>query len=365
MCRLTIEARWRIIVAWEELQSIPEAAKQLSYSQRLVRHWVQRYNASGGVEDLPRSGRKHSLSDQAKATAHDLLLSNQHGGAQHVAERLFELGLSHKQVGRNTIIRAARLVAKQRGNKIKAYRGKPQKILSMLTKQRRLKFSKEQRTRSWKAVMFTDRKKFNFYHPGTSVLPVTWGTTARDRQAYTVNHAACVNLYAGVTQFGMTKIHVVAGTTKHKAPYANKQGGQARNITAMEYRDVLTKTLLPEGRRLFGTQGISTWVLQQDNDPTHRSASAIVDGYNLKHGCSISVLKDWPPSSPDLSLIETVWAYLQGKMDKKGCKTFDEFKAALIKEVKAVPRHYTKKLFAGMPKRLAACITLEGDLTGY
>jgi len=77
------------------------------------------------------------------------------------------------------------------------------------------------------------------------------------------------------------------------------------------------------------------------------------------------VLKDRPPSSSDLSLIENVWAYLQAKMDAKGCKTFPEFRAALEKEVKAVPQHYTKRLFARMSKRVAACITLEGDLTKH
>jgi transposase len=85
-----------------ELQSIPAAAQRLSYSQRLVTCWVQRYIASGGVEDLPRSGRKHALNDQAMATAHELLLSNHHGGAQNVAGRLFDLGISLKQLGRKS-----------------------------------------------------------------------------------------------------------------------------------------------------------------------------------------------------------------------------------------------------------------------
>jgi hypothetical protein len=53
------------------------------------------------------------------------------------------------------------------------------------------------------------------------------------------------------------------------------------------------------------------------------------------------------------------------KRDAKGCKTFPKFRAALEKEVKAVPQHYTRRLFAGMSKRVAAFITMEGDLTKH
>jgi hypothetical protein len=106
-------------------------------------------------------------------------------------------------------------------------------------------------------------------------------------------------------------------------------------------------------------------VLQQGNDPTHRYVADIVDGYNLKHGCNAFVLKDWAPSSPELSLIENAWAYLQAKMDAKGCKNYPEFRAALVKEVKAVPQNCTKRLLAEMDKRVASHITLEGDLTKH
>jgi hypothetical protein len=213
--------------------------------------------------------------------------------------------------------------------------------------------------------MFTDRKKFHFNYPGAKVSLSAWVVQGEERRAYTVNHASCVNVYAGVTKYGMTAMHVVAGTTGHKSSYLNKKGSGARNITAMEYKDVLTKTLLPKGRQIFAAQGISDWVFQQDNDPTHKVAHDVVATYNHKHACNVSLLPSWPPSSPDLSLIENVWAYLQARMNAKGCKTFAEFKSELKKEMKAVPQSYTKKLFAGMQRRLQECINKEGNLTKH
>jgi len=366
MTRLSAKKRYEIVLTYEQLQDISKTARHLSYSHSLVKRWVSRFQATGGVADLPRIGRTHALSPSASKAALDLLLGNQHGGAVGVAKKLLDFGITEGVVHKTTVIRAARRIAQQRGLKIKAFTGTPKKMLSAATKLKRLAFCEKHKNSSWKHVMFTDRKKFAFSNPGVKVHPVTWGVTGGERRAPAPNHAAVVNVYAGITSFGMTKLHVVAGTTSHKTAYLTKQGKGARNITAMEYRDVLTKTLQPEGRRIFGAaQGISSWVLQQDNDPSHNGATAVVSDYNQKNGSSIRVMHGWPPSSPDLSLIENVWAYLQARMDGKGCTTFTEYKAALREEAKTMSKDYCKRLFAGMQRRVQSCITNKGDLTKH
>jgi hypothetical protein len=269
-------------------------------------------------------------------------------------------------VHKTTIIRAARRVAKEEGFRIRALRGKPSKKLPEATVQKRLGFSQRHLAWSWNHVMFTDRKKFAFRYPGSKVYPVTWVKEGeRGREANSINHASVVNVYAGITRYGVTKLHVVAGTTGLKSSYTNKKGAQSKNITAAEYRDVLSKTLLPEGRRLFSGAGLSTWVLQQDNDPTHKVAGSVLQEYNKKNASSITLMTGWPPSSPDLSLIENLWAHLDAKMDSLGLKTFAEYKAALVREAKAVPKEYCQRLFAGMQKRLRSCIGEGGQMTKH
>jgi hypothetical protein len=230
---------------------------------------------------------------------------------------------------------------------------------------KRLDFSQRHLTKAWRHVMFTDRKKFAFYYPGFKVHAVSWVASGQEREGCKVNHAPVVNVYAGLTRYGLTAAHIVAGTTGRRSKYYTKKGAESKNITSAEYRAVLEKTLLPEGKRIFRSQGISSWVLQQDNDPTHKVASGVVKEYNKKKGTNISMLPFWPASSPDLSLIENVWAFVGARMDARGRKTFSDYQAALILELKAVPKEYCQRLYAGMQKRLQDCIAKEGGKTRH
>lgn len=315
--------------------------------------------------DRPRPGRKSTMTAADQATALKLLMDGELGGAAGVARALLDQQTTSRLLHKTTIIRNARKEATRQLFKLRALVGKPKKMLTAAAMAKRLQFAMGQLPDDWRCVMFTDRKRFNFRNPGVKVHRVSWVRNGQRREACGVNHPSGVNVYAGITPYGMTAFHEVAGTTGYKSPYTNKKGAPARNITGTQYVDVLTDTLLPEGRRLFLGQGITSWVLQQDNDPTHKVALNVVKQYNKKHGTNVTLLPGWPPSSPDLSLIETVWAYLDARMDSLGCQNFTEYKAALAREFKAVSKEYCKNLYAGMGKRLQSCIARGGNKTGH
>ncbi len=71
---------------------------------------------------------------------------------------------------------------------------------------------------------------------------------------------------------------------------------------------MVTRTLLPERRRIFGSCGVTSWVLQQYNDPTHEAANASVAAWNAslaaEHSSDVTILGSWPPNSPDLNPID-------------------------------------------------------------
>ena len=199
---------------------------------------------------------------QSKAI--QLLLSDEFGTTKAAATELHTAGVTPRVMDRSTIAKCVKWYGKQKGRSIIAVRGRVAKPLSAATMAKRLAFAKANLGRSWANVLFTDRKKFFFRYPGERVRRVQWIEKGQKRQATMFSHALGVNLYAGISRTRITNVHIVAGTSKHKTTYNNKQGATARNITAMEYTDVLQSTLLPAGTQISQILGIDNWVLQQE-----------------------------------------------------------------------------------------------------
>lgn len=360
------ETKWSIIHAWKQLQDLKQVAHLLHLSKRTVQRWVDRFQETGSVQQLPRSGRPPVLSNAAGRAAVDLLLSAEKGTAGQAAQALLEAGLVTKLVHKSTLIRHAKAAAKKAGEPIRVMRGLPAKQLSERTKQQRVAFAQKNKSRNWKLVMVTDRKKFLWDHPGVSVKPTKWVKKGGQYTAPRVNHAQAVNLYAGITRYGVTACHLVAGTSKLKSKYSTVKGSVGKNITSAEYEHVLEETLLPQGNRIFGGQGLSMWHLQQDNDPTHkRVAPKVLLRYNKEHDTHIQLLQDWPPNSPDLSPIENVWGIVQAKVRARACNTFEEFQQAVLQEFKALPKKVLTNLFNSMSDRMHKCIAAGGDKIHY
>lgn len=358
--------RWAIVHAWEKCGNFTAVAKELGHSRNTVKHWVHQYQAHGNVDDGKRSGRRPALDNDGAHASLQLLLRGDHGAASGVARVLHAEGRSAKLLHKSTIIRHANKAAKSKGEPIRAVRGLPSKQLSQANKARRLNFAIKNRNRSWANVMITDRKKFYFYYPGVQVRPMKWIRKGEKWVEPKVNHAQVVNLYAGITKYGVTKAHIVAGTSHHVSGFTNKKGQPSKNITTAEYEHVLQHTFLPEGNRLFSGVGLSNWVLQQDNDPTHKMAvTKVLRAHKGKLCTGVSLLEDWPPNSPDLSPIENLWGHLQGKVNAKGCKTFMEYQQAVLDELKAVPKSMLAHLIASLPQRIEACIKAKGGKTTY
>ena len=368
MASLSTEMKYGIVAAMKATNNISRTAKTVGCSRGAVRRWWARYLGTGGVSVKSGSGRKPVFSKQTGEAALDMLLKDDTDGAAHVARHMAATKVVSRVVHKSTVIRAARKAAQEQGTKLWVKRGKPAKGMTEATKQKRYQFAMANKKRVWGQVLFTDRKKFHFSYPGSSVKPVRYvlgDSKDCEEGVFQPNHPQCLNIYAGISKYGVTRAHVVAGTSKHVTRHANKKGNAARNITTEEYKEVLKDTLLPEGAKLFSTQGISTWFLQQDNDPTHSCAKHVVQDWNARKGSSVQVLQDWPPNSPDLNIIENVWSWVSAEVNKQGCASFDEFKAAVMTKLAAVPKATLTKLYGSLQKRMDLVIQNGGGSTGY
>jgi transposase len=369
MKQLSLEDRWRVIHVYNQLQSFAATAKECKCSIRTVMRWVDRRHTSTSLETKPKSGRKRHISAVAGDAALQMLTEGTQMSAKQVALQLKASNITNTVVHKSTVIRHARMAALRQNDKLLVHRGGPRKGLTAVTKHKRAAFAKSNTKTLWDRVMFTDRKKFHFRYPGSKVARTSWMLKSRKNQAgggvYQPSHPSCINIYVGITRYGVTAVHEVAGTTKFKHTYTNKKGDKARNITTSQYKEVLCKTLLPGGCALMN---MSSWILQQDNDPTHKIAVDVVKDWNRKHGTHIQVLPCWPPSSPDLNLIENLWSYVEDKVNLHACKSFEEYKQCVIKELTNKTPAMMKclsNLYASMPRRIAETINGNGEKLKY
>jgi transposase len=369
MGKLSIQSRKSVVADWLTNKDVSGAASRHSVAYNTAKLWIEKHLKVRGCKDEARSGRPPLISKEAAERALELIDSEQRGGVRSVANIVHSEGLTSRVFNRTTMARAIKKEAKVQGITLRARMGKPDKRLNPDTVAARLAFcsAKANKRRAWSLVMFTDRTKFHHRYPGEKVHAVSYHRQGERRQARKVNHAACINMYLGITMFGITSPHVVAaGSTGMTTKYKNKKGFMARNITSDEYKDVLRGTFLSKGTCIFSKQGIAHWVLQQDNDPTHNVAHEVIRDWNTKHpGSTVTLLPEWPPNSPDLNPIENLWSIIQAKLDAAGYKTFEEFKAGVFQEVANVDKGLLRSLVKSMVKRMKECVGVNGGKTKH
>ena len=72
-------------------------------------------------------------------------------------------------------------------------------------------------------------------------------------------------------------------------------------------------------------------------------------------------MNGWPPSSPDLNIIETLWSILQDRVIEKQAYTYDSLVKTVVDEWWNIDQKLIQKLYDGIPTRLKKCVMAEGD----
>jgi hypothetical protein len=130
-------------------------------------------------------------------------------------------------------------------------------------------------------------------------------------------------------------------------------------MTAVKYVKTLETHLVP----FLENQPLSEqYILQQDNAPCHK-ARISMDFFKEN---AIDVLEKWPPYSPDLNVIENMWAYMKAKLRRESICTKEQLRTRALQiwnsdESKAL----CGRLAASMKIRMQMCITNKGGYTKY
>lgn len=139
------------------------------------------------------------------------------------------------------------------------------------------------------------------------------------------------------------------------------------------YQQMLDQNLLPFVEAL-NADGQSDLLFQQDNAPVHtaKRTKAWLEEAAKQHNLKIL---EWPPYSPDMNLIENLWAHLKSELHKQSSSALiiqqsnttvkDVLRQQLHKVWWNIQEGILEQLVESMPDRVAALIEAKGWYTRF
>ena len=305
---------------WNPDWSYSKIAKHLGCSHSFVSRWVDRNKAYGHVDDKPRSGRP----PKANAAAHkQLVMAAQHPECRTAADIAAKAERDHQQHFSTSLVKR---VLRKNGFQHLSPQARP--ILSAQNMVNRVRYARAilrrngSSKRSW---LNTDSKYFHLHKMGTPLR--RWCKAADRGTVGRPKHSIAAHVYMGISYWGVTKLKFVTGTHKQASKFVNPKTKRLHTgVGSQEYTEVLSQLFVPEGNRLFQGAGkwADKWQLQQDNARPHTTDA---NKAYIEANVPRRKFPAWPANSPDLSPIENMWAWMEGKLHK-------EYKPNNIEELK-------------------------------
>lgn len=301
--------------------SIAKTAKRLHTSRYTVSRWVARFIKTGDVLDEKRPGRPRKTSDKQ-----DELIESTFLNIKEATPELMSRGL--KSVGILLSTQTIKNRLKERGFAYRFPAYKP--VLTQKQKQNRLKFAKENRTRDWNQLVFTDEATIRL-SPNVNKI---WKKRGKPVFVGRYKNYSKINIWGCFNSSGFGRLILF------------KSNLTGRKLTKI-YKDGLLRS--------FPSISNGNLMLAEDNDPKHTSKIA-------KRYRKLKKIKriDWPANSPDLNPIENVWHILKGRVRKYRASNVNQLKVAIRKEWSKLSQNLARNLILSMPARIAAVIKAKG-----
>lgn len=103
--------------------------------------------------------------------------------------------------------------------------------------------------------------------------------------------------------------------------------------------------------------GKGKWIFQQDNATPHKAK----DTLNKFAELGISLLEDWPPNSPDLNIIENIWAIMKMRLQAKQVSTIKELEQEISEVWDNLSFQTINKLVDSIPARMKLVVEKRGE----
>jgi len=282
---LSLNKRYEIVFLHEHPKGPKwEYGKIASYvhcSKSTVVYWIEKYYQIKDLTDEQKSGRPRCTTEMEDERISKMAKQKHDITSTEIQWKLEKKGV---EVSVQTIRRCLR----ESGEKFVKEIAKP--LLSEKHRANRLKWAKIYQNFDWNKVIFTDESTFQLYHSNRKI----WQFIGHRKVFRTVKHSQKVHVWGCFSSSGFGKLICFR-----------------RNLDSLYMCNIYEKGLLPSACDLFGEDNIG-WILQEDNDPKHRSK--ICKKWKEEHGV---IELPWPSMSPDQNPIENVWRLLKIKISKK------------------------------------------------
>lgn len=334
----TVRERELIIQQFNRGKSYREIGDLFQKSHATVQHIVERYKRENRLINKKRKSPKKILSDADERWILRYVKKNPRMSAPKIAsevENYLKMIVSAETVRR---------VLRKHNFHGRVARKKP--FISKKNQKDRLKFANEHISKDfdfWKKFIFADESKFNIF--GSDGRGYVWRKPgeafSKQNLLPTVKHGGgSVMVWGCMAASGVGNLHFIEGIMdKHL------------------YVDILRQNLKVSVEKL-GLKDIFTFY--QDNDPKH--SSLIVKEW-LTFNCP-KLIKT-PAQSPDLNVIEHLWAKLETEIRKHNITNKENLKKALLEEWEKITPDFTQKLVESIPNRLREVINNKGLPTRY
>jgi transposase len=284
------------------------------------------------------SGRKRKLNKEEIGDVQKLAEENRKLSAPKIVRIINDRFM--KQISPKTVKRYINLVG------LKACVLKKVSLISEKNKKLRLKFAKKYILKPksfWEKVIWSDEIKLNLF--SSDGCNWTWRRVGESLKS------ECT-----------TKIVKSGGKSLVLWGCMNASGtGNLYRIEGImdspKYISILQKNLITSAKK-FGLE--RDFVFQQDNDSKHKSVMTT----KFFEENEIKVM-DWPSQSPDLNVIENLWAYIKKEYAKPPAKNLSEAYEKVKKIWDEISSSFTEKLVYSIYDRLIEVIRNKGGATRY
>jgi len=331
MVRIDDSLRKLVILKIQGGNSQRQASRELGLCQSSVRKIWMKFVTTGTISDKIRTGRPMKCTPRDRR---QLCIE----AKKHPFHTARELGQASNICQKVSIATIKRYLRKS-GLFGQVSARKP--LLSQSQVKRRTQWCKSYssfKAADWDRIIFSDESRVSTFTYGRRYVwrPIN----ARYNHRYTCKTVK----YGGTSVLVWGAIRSDGNRILIKCP---------PRLDSLEYQHILSRGL-PE---LYD----SHLVFMQDGAPCHRSCSTMefLDKEN------VCLLSDWPAQSPDLNIIENMWAELKKRLGKYHPIPKEDLWAVIEKEWYAIPNAYVRSLYASLPRRLRHVLKNKGLNSKY